>query len=296
MLFDKQDLSKFLREELLAAGDQVDWILDANTIIGLTAEKFLTSDQRAFTTPEVVSEVRKRPECQAANAFVDTIKDAGRVKDGEKFGEPFKLIEACALADSFVLQNIKNFDPKIPEEKAVELAAREGDFLESDFQFLKYFVEIGLVSESDLEIDSSVRRAWFRHPAKRRKKEAIGRYLFSDEKLVAIAVANAILNARPTVIISNDFDMAAIMKNINDNLIFAHALKLNQGLGAGEAIVSVADTMCRNFDGYQKAQARSKESVVPSVFELMIYRPGAENEAASYFYPPTLVEFVNSRS
>ena len=218
MLFNKEDLSKFLREELLAAGDHVDWILDANTIIGRTAEKFLTSDQIAFTTPEVVSEVRKRPECHGANTFVDTIEDAGRVKDGEKFGKPFKFIEACALADSFVLQNIKNFNPNMPEEKAVQLAAQEGNFLESDFQFLKSFVETGLLSESDLKIDSSVRRAWFRHPAKRRKKEATGHYLFSDEKLAAIAVANAILNARPTVIVSNDFDMAAIIKKCQRQL------------------------------------------------------------------------------
>jgi hypothetical protein len=296
MLFNKEDLSKFLRDELLAAGDQVDWILDANTIIGRSAEKFLTSDQCAFTTPEVVSEVRKRPECRGANSFIDKIKDAGRVKAGEEFGEPFKLIEACALADSFVLQNIKNADPNMPEEKAVELAAREGDFLESDLQFLKSFVEIGLLSESDLKIDSSVRRAWFRHPAKRRNKEAIGRYLFSDEKLAAIAVANAVVNARPTVIVSNDFDLAAIMKNVNDNLVFAHALKLNQRLDTGEPIIGVADAMCRTFDDYQKTQARLKESVVPSAFELTIYRPGAENEAASYFYPYALAEFVNSRS
>ena len=103
------------------------------------------------------------------------------------------------------------------EVRAIEGLANAGHIFKCDM--MDKGVERGLFGREQAAIDKGTRRSWYRYPTKRRKQSGEG-YRFSDETLMATALANALLRRQNTCVLSNDTDCVTIMKQLTDNLLW----------------------------------------------------------------------------
>ena len=199
-----QELIKHFGEDAiggLVKNDSVRWFVDANVLIrGLVSELF-DGPSRVFVLDKVRHEVRKRPEAIRGNRFVDAVEKIGNVVT-EDWSSPdisgsVQFLNKCAnelapaiRADTQWFIDHEGLDFAAAESRAIERAAVQGTFFECDLK--KGAAEAGLISEDDAKIDKRTRKPWFEYPRKRREKIAAGEYQFTDEFLVATAIAHSI--------------------------------------------------------------------------------------------------------
>jgi hypothetical protein len=239
----------------------VTWFVDANVIIGGGAAKALTDRNRVVTTPEIVEEVRKRPECVPANRFIDGLVLNRSVVAKDAFAEwpgSIDLILGCATvlcpAIRYSQQQLiedEGMGEEESEDRAIDRAAKDGDFFTSSM--FDDMVKAGLLPEGQGAIDRSSRRSFFRYPRKRRERAAAYRY--SDESLLATAVANSLLKGDATCVLSDDADCVAIMKQMIDNLLWSMTFVVCKFRGEKlefPAYLRRWEQVCDEYESYQK--------------------------------------------
>ena len=285
----------------LANNGGVRWFVDANVVISGDAKALLGDREDVLATSEVVAEVRKRPECKAGNEFIDRVVCNGNVIAIESFQSTpasFEFILSCAqsLAPAIRVrkQELMDRDGLLEDDAevhAIEMIANEGWFFECEMK--NDAVKRGLMTEEEAQIDKSSRRSWFKYPKKRRDRQ-IQEYMFSDESMLAIAIANSILKNQKTCVLSNDTDCVAIMKQFADNLIWAaSAMECELSFGRIELaqVASLWERRCEDLNKYRQSQTAKR---MMSIIEAGEYDPARayepiENEVWS-LYGPTIVK------
>ena len=303
----------------LIANGEVMWFVDANVIISREAEKLFSNLSRVSVTEDVLHEVRKRPECKDANKFVDDVEEFGEIVSEISFPEieeSVKFLIDCSMSLAPGIrvkkqQLIETSDMSSDEAeiKAIEIVADEGWFFECGM--IDEAVKKGLLSEEDAAIDKATRRSWYKYPRKRREKQKEGDYRFSDERLLAFAVACAILNKAKICVLSNDTDCAAIMKQMSDNIIWT-ASAMDCEITKGRAILSEVrelwENRCQNLNRYRE---RDKALQFKNAFDSIengdfdpsqLYEPvecgilicRTNGHVSRFAYPEEIVNFVRN--
>ena len=287
----------------------LDWFLDSNVILGGKASSIFGSDTRFSLIPQVVSEIRKRPESRNANSYIDAIIKCRDIVDRSLFersgvGEHFDFLNDCARTLSPIARLFLQRADGGDENRAIQLAANEGSFFEPSKFFVK-MVSLDLLSKEDLEMNKTIQRSWYRYPAKRAAKLEIGEYLWTDETLVATAIGSSILLDHPTVIVSDDSDIAAIMKHVTDSILWT-ACVIDSIVSYGEPIqreiAKWYGIRCRKFDEYRhsaclarlqriKKAPHSTDPNLPEAGEVIVCRPSS-GEFGHFPFSPEVRNFI----
>jgi hypothetical protein len=296
----------------LAAQGDVDWFVDANTILSGTAARILADRTEVFSVPEVVAEVRRRPRSRDANLFADRLT----VRTSSSFGgagdaATFVLDCACRLAPSVrvrarQLVEAEDLDDADAEKKAIEMLANEGRFFECE---LVEAAEKALDDPSGRHArEKQLRRPWFRYPAKRRSRGTS--HPFSDETLVGVVLCNALINNRATIVLSDDRDLTAIMKQFADNVLWvASAVDCELTLGKAEldTVTDFWERRCNDLNRFRQARTAQRfveafecpgstsgagRVFAPTDGEVLIWR--SDGPPLMYPFPKQFVTFVRS--
>jgi len=248
----------------LAGNRNVKWFVDANVLIkGLVTELF-DDASNVFITDTICAEVRKRPEAKRGNRFVDILQQIGHVVEENWYDKEITqsvefLIECAKQLTPAIRVNTQWFVDKEgltleqAESRAIEKLAVDGCFFECDLK--NRALEAGWISEDDAKIDKRTRKAWFEYPKKRRMKLRDGEYWFTDEILVSTAIAHSILRKEKVCILSNDKDLAAIMKQTADNWIWsASAIDCELIFGGvnWDDVSALSEQRCSDLDKYRQ--------------------------------------------
>lgn len=299
----------------LAADPEVAWFVDANVVISGEATKVLGEHRRLLSTPDVATEVRKRPESKTANQLITRIEQNGGLVTREMFADStagFDMLVECAKRLTPGVQIGKRYfmremgmTEEAAEVRAIEGLANAGQIFKCDM--MDDGVERGLFSREQATIDKGTRRSWYRYPAKRRR-QAGGEYRFSDETLLAVALSNTILHRQKTCVLSNDTDCMAIMKQLTDNLLWVVTSAEFKAKGVDPNIDEFNDRWrgwCQHVDESRRRTVAKRNldlmdaedgPPVPFRFtpdEMMVCRL-TDLVASDFSYPPGVSEFVRT--
>ncbi|HBJ37540.1 MAG TPA: hypothetical protein DDZ51_22850 [Planctomycetaceae bacterium] len=179
------------------------------------------------------------------------------------------------------LQKVVNSDPSLfgtPEHR-IELMKR------------------GIVQEIDIGVSAQLKKAWFSYLPKRMKKKSEGAYAYTDEKLASIAMVNSTFSNRPSVIVSSDYDYAAIFKQQLDNVIASGASRDD---GSIDNVVFQSMVHSVEYNGRARELRNiarafdiggSADAVAPESGEVLVVIPRV-SEVLSYAFTPQMKEFV----
>ena len=294
----------------LATRGDIDWFVDSNSLISGAAARVLSERANVYSVPGVVAEVRKRPRCRDANRFADRLT----LRTPRSYGRPggaadFVLKCARQLAPSIrvstrQLMETEGLLRKDAEEKAVNQLASRGHFFECP---LKQAVERLLNDKPGRRVrEKQLKKPWFSYPAKRRK--AGPGYAGTDETLAGVALCNALIAGRATVILSDDGDLAAIMKQFDDNVLWAASemdCELSYGRADRTAVIDLWERRCADLDGFRRATVARRMVTVegqsgraeaaedpldPAAGELSVWR--SDRSPLVYAHPEKFVTFV----
>jgi len=293
----------------LRSEDGLDWFLDSNVILGGKANSMFGSDNNFSLIPEVVKEIRKRPNHKHANSYIDAIVESKGVVDRSLFdqngwGKHFDFLNDCAKTLAPIIRAVLQDTDNKNTNNALQIAANEGTFFDTP-HFFKAMVAFNLLTEQESKINKPIRRSWYRYPAKRSAKLNSGNYLWTDEKIVATAIGNSILFERPTVIISDDSDIAAIMKQTTDNILWSACVAdsfASYGKPIQRKIRGWYEARCRDFETFRHSAclnrlrriSKAPDTVnpnLPEAGEVVVYRPNTL-EFGIYSFSPEVRLFV----
>ena len=290
-------------------------------VIAGSAAQLLVGSTRVLTTPDIVSEVRKRPESKAANRYIDVLESNGKVvtrSDFSDFPSGLDLLVSCAGRLAPVIQLgkqgymlEKGLLGDDAEVRAVETAANEGTFLARPKLHDALNHSFSTLTGADIDLagagfDKGLRRSWHRYPTKRRKQRG-GEYRFSAETLLATALAHAVLKGQQTCVLSDDTDCATIMKQLTDNLLWvitAAEFKLQNRALVQDAFVSRWGDWCRYVDRHRQevgiqtalqaweaddAQSSETDTFAPNTVLVCCH---TNSIVSSYSFPDNVAEFI----
>jgi len=295
----------------------IDWFVDANVLQSGFVERQFETLAKVVTTEEIVRELKKRPEeAKSGLRVVSRLGDSNRIASETWFAdapESFNLLmdAATQLAPSIRVRTMQIMETEsvsqaIAEEKAIQQLAHEGDFFAS--KIMSFIEELQFADDHVKSRFKSMRRSWFRHPAKRREKIREDDFLQSDERLAGFAAANLFLKKNRTCILSNDIDYAAILKQFTDNLLWVASIidcDITHGKAILDTVVQLWENRCKDLDnhrticGLQLAMKVDENENVneydlfgPEVNELLVCNP-SHGEISRFAFSDKLVEFID---
>ena len=195
-------------------------------------------------------------------------------------GEPVDSEGRYQLVNS-VLQEIVNKD--------ASLFATPGHRLE--------MMDRQLVPENTGSVSKALKKSWFSYVPKRIRKKAEGEYLYTDERIAAFATANSVLCERPSIIVTSDYDYAAIFKQLFDNIIASASIRQDGDVDGGmfQTLVHSIEELgtkreIRQLeDAYQTGGAA--DSIAPKTGEVLVVIPRVQ-ETLHYCFGQPLSRFV----
>lgn len=280
-MFTNEQLAEGAKDVIaeMTADPEVAWFVDANVVLSGDATKVLGAHRRMLSTPDVAAEVRKRPESKAANQLVTRIEQGGGLVTRETFSDSaagFDMLVGCAkmlspgvlVGKSYYIREM-GMAVDAAEVRAIEGLGNAGEIFKSELMG-------NGIERGRLTLDKGTRRSWYRYPTKRRKQPG-ATYRFSDETLMATAVANALLRRQKTCVLSNDTDCAAIMKQLTDNLLWVVVAAEFNSRGVNPEIDVFIDRWkewCRHVDEYREGviDKRNSDFVADESESPVLYR------------------------
>lgn len=252
--------------EALSNESHISWLVDTNVILYGDAERLLGKNLRIRTTPGVVSEVRKRDDNKRANEFVDVLIRNDAILTSESFGqapqESFEFLLGCSMHLSPAVRVIEKKTERDGQQattessaRAVERAALDGRLFTCELD--KRLAQDGVFTEEELRLDKAKRKPWYRYPTKRRQREQEGTCIYTDETLVATAIAHALLLEKPTCLLSNDGDLQTIMKQCTDNILWAVSMmdcEISHGTAVLGQVSELWSDRCADLDRFRSAR------------------------------------------
>ena len=241
---------------------EVDWFLDTNMILHANVKRIVGRDARLFVTEKIASEVRKNTDNRGANDLLDQIESKERIVGDLFFGDWARnfqvLVKLCETLTPIARINIEHHG-EIAWERAIQAAANEGTFFEPTVlsDEVRAAQDNGILSKGYIGLHKKLRKAWFSYHAKRAQKIGAGDYIFADEQLVAAAACNSVVEKRKTAILSNDRDLAVIIKNLRDNAVLAYSTVVceEQDLDSVDQMRSIFQQCCDKMNEFEQTES-----------------------------------------
>ena len=261
----------------LAKNQDVRWFVDANVLIRGTVTELFESAENVFVLAKVRKEVEKHEKALRGKRFIHEVEKLGNIVDEnwheDNFGGTAKFIFDCAREYTPAVRANKQWfidegmDPEQAEIRAIEKVAVEGNFFECDFK--NEAAEAGLISDKEAQINPRTRSSWFDYARKRRHRFASGEYGFTDEDLVATAIATSVLANKKVGILTADKDHSAIFKQATDNWIWSASAmdcELSKREVNFDEVVFLWEQRCKDLDKFrQSCKAQRMMRVIEEV-------------------------------
>lgn len=249
--------------------------------------------ERILVTREVVAEVRKRSGNLGANRFIDLCREKNRIlsRDGCPFKHALDFLLACAMRLPPIVEASmkKEFELHgVPVDlgnrrelvnRVLQRIVNEEPSLFGTPEYRNELVQRGFLPDLDLAVSSSLKKSWFSYLPKRMKKKSEGPYLYTDEKIAALATVNSLLVERPSIIVSSDYDYAAIFKQLLDNVLLVASMRPN-----GETDDAVFQSLVHSMEDLGKRRelrqidelfrsGNATEALAPKAGEVLLIIP-----------------------
>ena len=310
MKTDEEIFRRLIRE--VCNNPDIDVFVDSNILlVGEQREVWASDGVNPLVTREIICEVRKRPRNLGANRFIDDRRKNSRVlsRDGCPCKHALDFVMACSMRIPPVVENAIREQIQIdgePEDadgrfKLVNNVLQK--VVNSDpslFGTPEHRIEMkkrGIIPDVDISVSAPLKKAWFSYLPKRMKKKNEGAYMYTDEKLASIAMVNSTFASRPTVIVSSDYDYAAIFKQQLDNVIATWS-KREDGSIDDSIFQSVVhsvehDGRARELSSFARAfeTGGSADAVAPKPGEVLVVIPRV-SETLSYAFTDEMKDFV----
>ena len=248
--------------QLYAEDPDVDWYLDTNMVLGTNVKNIVGREAKLFVTEKVASEVRKHSEGGGPIRLLDQIESNNRIVNDQFFGAHsanFSILTKLCETLTPIAREFREKHGEDEWERATQAAAHNGTFFEpvvlSD-DVLDAQNE-GSLPPGYISLHPKLRRAWFSYHAKRAQRIACDNYIFADEQLVAAAACNSLVLKRKTAILSNDRDLAVIIKNLRDNTVLSYSRVVceEQGFDATERMWGIFEHCCNQLNEFEQTES-----------------------------------------
>ena len=231
------EMAKSLNDQLvqLAQNPKTSVWVDSNVLMySPKADKDrLLSFSELRTTPEVVHEVSKRP--PKTSGFLAPFLEQSVVVGADSFqavgdGEIFAKASVCCKLYSpmtrvAIQQNLEANGSNSPIQRNVLRDATDESTIFNQASVNQEISEaISEATDGVLSPMSGVKKlkkSWLEYHNKREKGIRENTYIWTDEILVASAIADAFANNCVAILLTNDWDPNVVMKQFIDNVIAA---------------------------------------------------------------------------
>ena len=253
--------------QVYAEDREVDWYLDTNMVLHANVKRIVGREAKLFVTEKVAFEVRKHSKSGGPIRLLEEIESNKRIVHDKFFGHHtrnFDVITRFCETLSPIARDFKSQYPEKEWERATQAAANNGAFFEPETlspEVLEAQEKWGLTKDY-IDLHPKLRKAWFSYHAKRAQRLASNNYIYADEQLVAAAACNSLVRKRKTAILSNDRDLAVIIKNLRDNAVLAYAKVVceEQKHDSTDRILGIFEHCCKKINEFEQTESLKPNS------------------------------------